>query len=114
LWLEAAFLVLGILAVLLEAKSKVDHGQSGADLLIFAAVLCLPIVAALATSAVLALRGTSWIWWLAGALQIFFAFVGVIVVIAGGIAMLPYVAVPAAILWLLATRDSASKRSKAG
>jgi hypothetical protein len=101
LWLEAAFLVLGIVLLLLEAKSKVDHGQRGAGELMAAAALSLPFVALLATCAVLALRGTRWVWWLAGALQIFFALVGVITVIAGGIVMLPYIAVPAAILWLL-------------
>jgi hypothetical protein len=65
--LEAAFFVPGILVLLLEAKSKVDHGQSGADPLILAAAFNLPFVAVLATCAVLATRGASWVWWLAGA-----------------------------------------------
>jgi hypothetical protein len=106
LWVQVALFALGAVTVLMEAKSKVDHGQDGAGLLVLLAAFTLLPAVPLAVGAVLARRGPIWVWWLTIVVQGFFILVWLIALIPGNIYVLPGLALSGGLVLLLTARDA--------
>lgn len=106
----------GAVFLFLEAKSVADHGQSGAETYTIGGVMALVLVAGIALSAIMLLRGHLWARILGLVLEGLFLFGGLIAFVAATVIArdvagmlvtgLLYVAIPVAVGWLLFTRSA--------
>lgn len=106
LWFQTVLNAFGALTVFLEAQSRADHGQEGVGALRGVGVLSLVAVVLLAASAGVAVRGTSWGWWLALILEIVAMVNGLIVLVSGNVVAFLGIALAACVISLLCTRQT--------
>jgi hypothetical protein len=106
LWFQTVVSALAVLLLFMDAQDRADHGQDGAGALREAGVICLLLVALLAGCAVMAVRGTPWVWWAAIALQVISVAGGLIILVSGGLAAIVGIAIEVGIGWLLWARES--------
>jgi hypothetical protein len=106
----------GTVFLFLEAKSVTDHGQNGAETYTLGGVMGLVLVAGIALSAAMVLRGHLWARILGLVLEGLFLFGGLIAFVAAALVArdpvgmlvtgLLYVVLPVAVGWLLFTRSA--------
>jgi hypothetical protein len=106
LWFQTVVNALGVLLLFSAAQDRADHGQDGAGLLRTIGVVSLLVAVLLAVCAIMAVRGTPWVWWLAIGLQVIAMVGGLITLVSGNVGTIVGIAVAAGIVWLLRARES--------